>query len=196
MVTECFLLSNLKIAFVCLFVFGFSNKIHLCLCVPVCIWCVAFALFLCICSQNTHHTTKEASQPFTEAHKPQWGVQWKSALVFDRIFWGFLEDIVYSLWNCHSLHLWERTQALAPTGPPGRAIHVQQSLENPWPSPAQAPWDLQRTIWGKLTKRGNCLPDGDTCGNWGSDTAMAGPSRNLLKNWIQSQDAEQSLVTF
>lgn len=123
-----------------------ANKIYLSMWVP----CVCLTLFVGICTQNTQHTTREASHSFTEAHKPQWGVQWMSARVFDGIYWC---SCVFSFWRQSEF---STTLPFSPlvgerVTSPG-IIHIQRSLESRWPSPALAPGHLKSPILENLQR--------------------------------------------
>lgn len=121
-----------------------AGKIYLCVCVRVCCIVYIHIVFMYVCTQNTGHATKEVSQPFTEAHKPQRGAQRMSAWVFDGIcrFW---RQILYGRG--------EWTPDPEPMGRPSGTIHMKQSpnsVQPQAPTPRGDQWDRQRTILENL----------------------------------------------
>lgn len=165
------------------------------LCVCVIVLCVHIH-FLCVCTHKIFIIIQKNS--VNRSQRPT-NTTRCSMNECPGVWWDFLyfEDNANSLSHCHSLHLGKERQ-------PGRlgTLHAGTSTfrktneqkkqsRQPGASSVKAPMNN----FGKLTE-GTYLPDDDSCGSRGSDTATAGPSRNLLKNWIHSHGAERSLAAF
>lgn len=181
---------HIKMPFVCLFVFGFSWPTRY---TWACEYPVCASTFLDICTRNTQHTKKEANHPFIEAHKPQWGVQWMTARVFDGIYWCscvlfcFLRQSEFST-----------TLPFSPLGE--RVASPELSIySEAWSLAGLAlrwPQDIWKAQFWKTYKESKRLPDRDGWGSPGSDTNTAGPSRNLLKKMNFTRRARKSTDFF
>lgn len=114
-----------------------------------------YTVFMCMYAQNTGHATKEVSQLFTEAHKPQRGAQRMSARVFESIC-RFFEDNPNSLSHCGG----NGRQPMRPgAGPAGPSTCSKASTHaSPRHRPRGASVRLPKNNFGKLTKRGHICP--------------------------------------
>lgn len=187
MATECFSFPiQRSVLFACLF-FTSSGQQDTPMCVWECVVCTytLFLYFVCMYTQHTGHATKEVSQPFTEALKPQWGAQGCLGVWRDL---PFFEDNLNSLWHCGV-----RGHQPMRQGQPCRAVHRQQSSDSRQP---QAPdlagsMRLSKNSFGKFTKRGHIYPMETVV----SPLRLTSPRRALPKTcWKidHKQGAEQS----
>lgn len=111
-------------------------------------------VFMYVYTQNTGHATKEVSQPFTEAHKPQRGAQRTSARVFDGIC-PFLKTTRFLPGAAGETDARRRAR-----GRPCGAIHLRQSpnsLQPQAPARGSTVGSAEKSP-GKLKKRGHVCP--------------------------------------